>query len=188
MKLIILRLDSENKPSPMSKEVAEIQIDNQFCKGIDLTTWHMQARGHYEWQQFMMWSKSWARSYLALVPPSTRMPRLTLVPSSTRMPRRTHHGWLEHYPIVHPWSKVRYHPSHRHTKLLNLGIPYVPYALVHFKCLFIRTQPTWALIDTGGGYHLGAPNLQYRPLSTFPSSILHFPLIALPDLQLCQLG
>jgi hypothetical protein len=43
-----------------------------------------------------------------------------------------------------------------------------------------------ALTDTGGGYHLGAPNLRSRPLSTFPSSILHFPLIALPGLQLCQ--
>jgi hypothetical protein len=70
--------------------------------------------------------------------------------------------------------------------LLSLGIPYVPYTLVHFKCLFIRTQLMRAIIDTSGGYHLGAPNLQSRPLSTFPSSILHFPLMAPPGLQLCQ--
>jgi hypothetical protein len=83
-----------------------------------------------------------------------------------------------------PW--VRYHPTHPHTKLLSLGIPYILYASVHFKCLFIRIQPTQALIDTGGGYHFGALNFQSRPLSTFPSSILHFPLIAPPSLHLYQ--
>jgi hypothetical protein len=88
--------------------------------------------------------------------------------------------------IVHPWSEVRYRPTHWHTKLLSLGIPYVTYVLVHFKFLFIQTQLTSALINTGGVYQLGAPNLQSRPLSTFPSSMLHFPLIAPPSLQLCQ--
>jgi hypothetical protein len=42
------------------------------------------------------------------------------------------------------------------------------------------------LDPTNVGYHLGASNLRSRPLSTFPSSILHFPLIAPPDLQLCE--
>jgi hypothetical protein len=102
------------------------------------------------------------------------------------MPRQTHHGWPEHYPIIHPWSEVRYRPTHQHTKLLSLRIPYVPYAPVHFNCLYSRAQPTRALIDTGGGYHLGAPNIRSDHSSTFPSSILHFPLIAPPDFQLCQ--
>jgi hypothetical protein len=119
-------------------------------------------------------SKSRVRSYVALVP------------SSTPMPWRTHRGWPEHYPIIHPWSEVRYHPTHRHTKILSLGIPYVPFAPVLFKCLFNRAQPTWALIDTGGGYHLGAPNIISDHSSSFPSSILHFPLIAPSGLQLCQ--
>jgi hypothetical protein len=176
VKLIILHLDSENKPSPMSEGVVEIWINSQPCKGINLTTWHTQAQGHHECQRFMVWPKSRAGSYL------------TLVPSSTCMPQRTHRGWPEHYPIIQLWSEVRYHPTHRHTKLLNLGSPYVMYASLHFKCLFIQTQSTGALIDTGGGYHLGAPNLWSRPLSTFPSSILHFPLIAMPGLQLCHLG
>jgi hypothetical protein len=92
--------------------------------------------------------------------------------------------WLEIYKyFCTPQPRMR----HMSTLPLSLGIPYVSYASVHFKCLFIQTQPTWALIDTGGGYHLGVPNLQSRPLSTFPSSILHFPLIAPPSLQLCQL-
>ncbi len=44
MKLIILRLNTTNKPSPMSEGVAEIRINNQPCKGINLTTQHAQAR------------------------------------------------------------------------------------------------------------------------------------------------
>jgi hypothetical protein len=114
----------------------------------------------------MTWPKSWVGSYL------------TLVPSSTRMPRRTHRGWPEHYPIIHLWSEVRYRPAHRHTKLLSLRISYVPYASVQFKCLFIRAQPMRTLINTGGGHHLGAPNIRSDNSPFFPSSILHFLLIA----------
>jgi hypothetical protein len=44
MKLIILRLDSANKPSSMSEGVVEIRINNQPCRGTNLTIWHMQAR------------------------------------------------------------------------------------------------------------------------------------------------
>jgi hypothetical protein len=119
MKLIILCLNTANKPSPRSEGVTEIRINSQPCKGINLTAWHTQARGHYEWQQFMMRLTSQAGSYLALVP------------SSTCMPQRTHRGWPEHFPIVHPWSELRYRPTCRHLMLLSLGIPYVPYALVH---------------------------------------------------------
>jgi hypothetical protein len=100
------------------------------------------------------------------------------------MPRWTHRGWPEHYPIIHPWSEVRYRPTRRHTKLLSLEILYVPYASVHFKCLFIRTQPMWALTDTGGSYHLEALNIRSDHSPSFPSSIVHFPLIAPPDLIL----
>jgi hypothetical protein len=121
-----------------------------------------------------MWPKSQAGSYL------------TLVPSSTCMPRQTQCGWPEHYPIIHPWSEVRCRPTTRHTKLLNLGIPYVLYAPVHFKCLFNRAQPMRALIDTGEGYHLETLNIRSDHSPSFPSSILHFPLIAPPGLQLCN--
>jgi hypothetical protein len=53
-----------------------------------------------------------------------------------------------------------------------------------FKCLFNMAQPTRALIDSGGGYHLEALNIRSDHSSSFPSSILHFPLIAPPGLQL----
>jgi hypothetical protein len=53
------------------------------------------------------------------------------------MPRQTHRGWPDTIPYnIH--KEVGYRPTQRHVKLLSLGIPYVPYAPVHFKCLFIR--------------------------------------------------
>jgi hypothetical protein len=68
--------------------------------------------------EFTTRSMSWAESYLALVP------------SSTRMPQRTHRGWPDTIPYnIH--KEVRYHPTQRHTKLLSLGIPYVMYVSVH---------------------------------------------------------
>jgi hypothetical protein len=46
------------------------------------------------------------------------------------------------------------------------------------QSLFIRTQPVHALIDTGGGYHHGAPNFISDHSSSFSFSILYFSLIA----------
>jgi hypothetical protein len=172
MRVELLRLDSANKSSLISESVTEIRINNQLYKGINLTPWHMQAR---------------RAPWVATIHDVTKKPGWVLPhpsASNTRMPRRTHRGWPEHYPIIHPWSKVRYCTTRRHTKLLSLGIPYVPYALVHFKCLFIRTQPTRALIDTGGGYHLEALNIRSDHSPSFPSSILYFPLIVPPGLIL----
>jgi hypothetical protein len=44
MKLIILHLDSANKPSLISESAAEIRINSEPCKGINPTTRHTQAR------------------------------------------------------------------------------------------------------------------------------------------------
>jgi hypothetical protein len=43
-----------------------------------------------------------------------------------------------------------------------------------------------SLIDLGGDYHLGALNIRSDHSPSFPSSIIHFPKIAPPGLQLCQ--
>jgi hypothetical protein len=43
MKVELLRLGVENKPSLVSESVMEIRINNQPCKGINLTTRHTQA-------------------------------------------------------------------------------------------------------------------------------------------------
>jgi hypothetical protein len=41
----------------------------------------------------------------------------------------------------------------------QFGDSIYPVCVGTFKCLFIRTQPMRALTNTGGGYHLGAPNI-----------------------------
>jgi hypothetical protein len=52
--------------------------------------------------------------------------------------------------------------------------------------LLNKAQPTRALIDTGGDYHLGALNFRSDQSSSFSSNILSFFLIVLPSLQLYQ--
>jgi hypothetical protein len=69
----------------------------------------------------------------------------------------------------------------------QFGDSICPVCVSTFKCLIIQTQPMRALIDTGGGNHLGAPNIRSDHSPSFTSSILHFPRIALLGLQLCQL-
>jgi hypothetical protein len=119
----------------------------------------------------MTWSKSRAGSYLALVP------------SSTRMPTWTHRGWSDTIPYnIH--KEVGYHPTRRHMKLLSLRGPIK-------SCMHQFTTQTcssgadnWSLTNIAGGYHLGALSFRSDHSSYFPSSILYFPLIAPPGLQL----
>jgi hypothetical protein len=82
------------------------------------------------------------------------------------------------------WCKVSsYSSKHEATKFAD-SICHV--CVSTFECLFIWTQPMQALIDTGGGYYIKAPNIRSDHSPSFPSSILHFPLISLSGLQLCQ--
>jgi hypothetical protein len=96
-----------------------------------------------------------------------------------------------------PW--VAHAPSHytsiRYGRIASVSVAHdttqfgdsiCPICVGTFKFLFIRTQPTWALTDTGGGYHLEAPNIRLDHSPSFPSSILHINLIAPPGLQLWQ--
>jgi hypothetical protein len=90
---------------------------------------------------------------------------------------------LSHYTPVRYGRIASISTAHDATQF---GDSICPVCISTFKCLFIQTQATWALIDTGGGYHLEAPNIISDHFPSFPSSILHFPLIASPGLQLCQ--
>jgi hypothetical protein len=56
----------------------------------------------------------------------------------------------------------------------------------YIQVLVYSAQPTRALIDTGGDYHLEALNIRSDHSPSFPSSILHFLPIAPPGLQLYQ--
>jgi hypothetical protein len=86
MKLIILRLNTVNKPSPMPEDVTKIRINNQPCKGINLTTRHVGPEGTTSANNSRRDQKSRAGSYLALVPSSLRMPRLTHVGGPNTIP------------------------------------------------------------------------------------------------------
>jgi hypothetical protein len=174
MKLIILRLNTATKPSPISEGVMEIWINSQPFKGINLTKWHTQAR---------------------------RAPRVATIHDVTKKPARVlprpsavFHAYAS---ADTPWvTQTRSHctPRKRGTVLTNsstheatqFGDSICPVCASTFRWLFNRAQPMRALINTGGGYHFGAPNFISDHPSSFPSSILHFPLIVPPNLQLCQ--
>jgi hypothetical protein len=90
---------------------------------------------------------------------------------------------LSHFTSVRYGTITSVSAAHDTTQF---GNSICPVCVSTFKCLFIRTQPTRALIDTGGGYHLEAPNIRLDHSLSFPSSILHLSLIAPPGLQLCH--
>jgi hypothetical protein len=90
---------------------------------------------------------------------------------------------LSHFTSVRYGRIASVSAAHDATRF---GDSICPVCVTTFKCLFIWTQPMRALNDSGGGYHLGAPNIRSDHSPSFPSSILHFSLIAPPDLQLCQ--
>jgi hypothetical protein len=90
---------------------------------------------------------------------------------------------LSHYTPVRYGRIASVSTAHDATMF---GDSICPVCVSTFKCLFIGTQPTWDLTNTGEGYHLGALNFRSDHSPSFPSSILPFPLIAPPGLQLCQ--
>jgi hypothetical protein len=171
MKVELLCLNTANKPSPISEGVTEIRINNQPCKGINLTTQHPQARGTTSGNS----SRRGQRVGSFLPRPSVVFH--AYVSADTPWVAQT----LSHCTPVKRGKVSSNSSTHKATQF---GDSICPVCASAFKCLFNRAQPMRALIDTGGGYHLGAPNLRSRPLSTFPSSILRFPLIAPPGLIL----
>jgi hypothetical protein len=154
----------------MSEGVGEIRINSQPCMGINLTTqhtWATEATVHDEAK----------KSGRVLPRPSA----IFHAYASTDTPwvART----LSHRTPV-KWGNVSSNSSTHEATMFGYSI--CPICVSTFKCLFNWAQSTWALTDTGGGYHLGALNFRSNHSSSFPSSILPFPLIAPLDLQLCQ--
>jgi hypothetical protein len=170
MELIILPLNTTNKPSPMSDGVTEIWINNQPYKGINLTTRHTQARR----------APRVATIHDVTKKPGQVLPRPSAVfhvyaSADTPWVAQT----LSHYTSV-KWGKVSSNSStHEATQF---GNSICPVCVSTFKCLFNMAQSTRALIDTGGGYHLKALNFISDHSSSFSSSILPFPLIVLSGL------
>jgi hypothetical protein len=158
----------------MFEGVAEIRINNQPCKGINLTTRHTLAT---EATRVAIVHDAVKESGRVLPHPSVIFYTYTSV--DTPWVART----LSHCTTVKR-GKVSSNPSTH--KATMFGDSVCPVCVITFKCLFIRAQPTRTLTGIGGGYHHRALNFISDHSSSFPSSILLIPLIALPGLQLCQ--
>jgi hypothetical protein len=168
MKLTILHLDAANKPSPMSEGVTKIRINNQPWKGINLTT-----RDNWASEETRVATVHDAVKKSGRVLPCPTAVIHAYASADTPWVAQT----LFHCTPVKQ-GKVSSNPSaHEATKF---GDSICPVCVNIFKCLFIQTQPTQALTDIGRCYHLGAPNFRSDHSSSFPSSILPFPLIARP--------
>jgi hypothetical protein len=157
MKVELLRLGAVNKPSPISEGVIEIRINSQPCKGINLTIQHTRAR---------------------------RAPRVATIHDEVKETIRAH---LTLVHVFHAYASadtlwVAYALSHftsiRYDMIASVSAAHnatqfgdfiCPVCVSTFKCLFIRTQPTQALINIGGGYHLEAPNIRSDHSPSFPS-------------------
>jgi hypothetical protein len=161
MKLIILCLNTANKPPTTSEGVTEIQINNQPCKGINLTTWHMWAM---EATRVATVHDTVKESGQVLPHPSVVFHAYDSV--DTPWVART----LPHCTPVKRGTISSNSSTHEATKF---GDSICPVCVNTFKCLFIRAQQTWALTDTGCSQHLGAPNFKSDQSSTIPSSIFH---------------
>jgi hypothetical protein len=70
-------------------------------------------------------------------------------------------------------------------RLLGLPSPYHRHAIGTFNT-FLRGPTARYLTDIGGGYNLGGAALPHTHSSTFPTSCLHFPLMAPPGLHFNQ--
>jgi hypothetical protein len=175
MKLIILRLDAANKYHSFPRVSQRFESIVNLAREI---TWQHDTHGprrHHEWQQFTTTIKESSRTHLTLV-------HVFHAYASADTP------WVSH-ALSHV-SLMRYGRVSSNSATVKAsrfaGPKKSRMRQYTTQSLFIRTQPTWGLIDTGGGYHLGPPNIRSDHSHSFPSSILHFPLIAPPGLQLCQ--
>jgi hypothetical protein len=119
MELTILRLNTANKPSPMSEGVTEIQINNQLCKGINQTTRHT-------------WATEATR--VAIVHNKAKnlgqvLPRPSVVFHSYASADTPWVARILYHCTPVKRGKVSSKPStHEATKF---GIPYVPYVSIH---------------------------------------------------------
>jgi hypothetical protein len=138
MKLIILRLGVANKPSLISESVTEIRINSEPCKGINLTTWHMQARRTPRVATIHDQVKEMIKAHLTLV-------HIFHVYASTDTPWVAH--TLSHYTAIRYGTIVSVSAAHDATQF---GDSICPVCISTFKCLFIQTQLKRALINTGG--------------------------------------
>jgi hypothetical protein len=156
MKLIILRLDLVNKPSLMSKGVIEIRINSQYCKGINLTTRHMQACRAPQVATIHDVTKETIRAHLTLVHVFHAYASVDTL-------------WVAH--ALSHCTPIRYgrtasvSAAHNATQF---GDSTCPACVSTYKCLFIQTQLARALTDNRRGLPPWSSEFQIRPLPFLP--------------------
>jgi hypothetical protein len=90
---------------------------------------------------------------------------------------------LSHYTSV---KRGKISPNSSTHEGTQFGDSICPECIIIFQML-VHLDPTDAGLNRHRrGYHLGAPNIRSDHSPSFPSNILHFPLIAPPGLQLSQ--
>jgi hypothetical protein len=159
-----------NKPHPYLRVLRRFE-SIVTLQGINLATWHT-------WATKATWVAT-VRDDYQRVEPGPPYPSVVFhTKTSMGSP------WVTRtLSQCHLWSTVGCHLTQQPSMLLSLRDPInLVYASTQLNACCNRTQPTWSIIDTGRGYHLQSSEYENRPLSTFPSGILHFPLVALPNL------
>jgi hypothetical protein len=156
MKVELLCLDSMNKSSPISEGVAEIWINSQPCKAINLTTRHTQARRAPRVATIHDEVKETIRAHLTLV-------HVFHAYASADTPRMAHA--LSHYTPVRYGRIASVSAAHDATQF---GDSICPVCVSTFQML-VHSDPT----DAGLNRHRrGLPpwssEYQIRPFSIFP--------------------
>jgi hypothetical protein len=173
MKLIIQRINTANKPSPLSEGVMNIRINSQPCKGMNPITWHTQAR-----------RAPWAATVHEVIKKlGWVLPHPSVV---SHMYASANTPW-EAWTLSHctPVKRGKVSSNSLIDDATQFGDS-MSRMHQYIQVLVQQGSTDMGLIRHRRGYHHGASNFISYHSPSFPSSILHFPLIALPGLQLCQ--
>jgi hypothetical protein len=136
---LITMFRCDEQASPIFEGVAEIWINSQPCKGMNLTTWHMWARRapRVAIAHDMIKESGWV------------LPHFSVIFHAYASMDTSWVAWtLSHCTPTKRGKVSSNSATHEATKFVGpQKISYVP---VHNQSLFIPTQPTRALIDTSG--------------------------------------
>jgi hypothetical protein len=138
MKLIIQRINTANKPSPLSEGVMNIRINSQPCKGMNPITWHTQAR-----------RAPWVATVHEVIKKlGWVLPHPSVV---SHMYASANTPW-EAWTLSHctPMKRGKVSSNSLIDDATQFGDSICPVCISTFKFLFNRAQLTWALFDTGG--------------------------------------
>jgi hypothetical protein len=149
----------------------EILINNHLARENNLTTWHMWAMKATRVATFR---DDYQRVRTGCY--------LTLVPSSTRKAHQVVRGVARTLSLLSSMKRGKVSSNSATTKLLSFQGHYCLYASVHNSKLVAGGTTDVVLNWHRRGYHLRSSEYHAAHSHSFPSSILHFFLVAPPSL------